>query len=309
METDKVSVEVPALEAGILTEIVASNGVTVAVGSLLGTIDNSNLTSRSEKYPPMPSAQKLINENSIDATLVIGTGKNQRIIKENVLTVLHNNINNKETSLSQDIKEAKSREERVRMTRLRKTISERLKMAQNTAAILTTFNEVDMTNIMSLRNKYKDIFKEKYGIRLGFMSFFVKAAVYSLKEWPSVNSEIDNDYFIYKNHYDIGVAVGTENGLVVPVVRDADILSFSEIEQCISNFGKKAHEGKLTIDDMTGGTFTISNGGVYGSLMSTPILNPPQSAILGMHKTISRPIVTSDGKIEARPIDVPSFII
>jgi 2-oxoglutarate dehydrogenase E2 component (dihydrolipoamide succinyltransferase) len=193
------------------------------------------------------------------------------------------------------------REERVRMTRLRRTIANRLKEAQNTAAMLTTFNEVDMTNVMALRAHHKDTFEKKHGVKLGFMSFFVKAAIVALKEIPAVNGEIDGDDVIYKNHYDIGVAVGTEQGLVVPVVRDADALSFADIEKKISELGMKARDGKLTIEDLTGGTFTISNGGVYGSLMSTPILNPPQSGILGMHKIQPRPMAVGD-KIEIRPM-------
>ena len=187
------------------------------------------------------------------------------------------------------------------MTRLRKRIAERLKQAQNNAAMLTTFNEVDMSRVMALRNSYKDVFEKKHGVRLGFMSFFVKAAIVALKDIPAVNAEIDGDDIVYKNHYDIGVAVGTEQGLVVPVVRDADRLGFAEIEQTIADFGKRARDGKLTIDELTGGTFTISNGGVYGSLMSTPILNPPQSGILGMHKTMNRPVAVGD-KIEIRPM-------
>ncbi|HEX6837502.1 MAG TPA: 2-oxoglutarate dehydrogenase complex dihydrolipoyllysine-residue succinyltransferase, partial [Polyangia bacterium] len=193
------------------------------------------------------------------------------------------------------------REERVRMTRLRKRIAERLKEAQNTAAMLTTFNEVDMTEAMAIRERYRDSFEKKYGVRLGYMSLFVKASIAALKELPAVNAEIDGDDIIYKNHYDIGVAVGTEQGLVVPVVRDADKLSFAEIEKTIADLGRRARDGKLSLEDLSGGTFTISNGGIYGSLMSTPILNPPQSAILGMHKIQKRPVVVGD-RIEARPM-------
>lgn len=187
------------------------------------------------------------------------------------------------------------------MSRLRKRIAERLKDAQNTAAILTTFNEVDMTRVIAVRERHRDAFEKKHGVKLGFMSFFVKAALSALKEIPAVNAEIDGDEIVYKNHYDIGVAVGTEQGLVVPVVRDADAMSFAEIEKTIAALGKKARDGKLSMEDLTGGTFTISNGGVYGSLMSTPIINPPQSAILGMHKTMQRPMVVGD-RIEARPM-------
>ncbi|MEX1203768.1 MAG: 2-oxoglutarate dehydrogenase complex dihydrolipoyllysine-residue succinyltransferase, partial [Dongiaceae bacterium] len=196
---------------------------------------------------------------------------------------------------------AAAREERVRMTRLRKRIAERLKLAQDTAAMLTTFNEVDMTNLMAARNRHKDAFENKHGVKLGIMSFFVKAAIVALKEFPAVNAEIDGEDIVYKNYYDIGVAVGTEQGLVVPVVRDADLLGFAGIEARIAELGRKARDGKLTMDDLTGGTFTISNGGVYGSLMSTPILNPPQSGILGMHKTMARPVAIGD-KVEIRPM-------
>ena len=188
------------------------------------------------------------------------------------------------------------------MTRLRKRISERLKEAQNTAAMLTTFNEVDMTNVMDLRKRFKDGFEKKHGVKLGFMSFFTKAAVTALRELPAVNAEINAGDIIYKNHYDIGIAVGTENGLVVPVVRDCDTLGFAEIEQSINDFGRRAREGRLTMDEMTGGTFTITNGGIFGSLLSTPILNTPQSGILGMHKIQMRPMVMADGSIEARPM-------
>ncbi|HXA70679.1 MAG TPA: 2-oxoglutarate dehydrogenase complex dihydrolipoyllysine-residue succinyltransferase, partial [Stellaceae bacterium] len=198
-------------------------------------------------------------------------------------------------------REVGPREERVRMTRLRRRIAERLKEAQNNAAMLTTFNEADMTAVMGLRERYRDSFEKKHGVRLGFMSFFIKACIVALKELPAVNAEIDGDDIIYKNHYDIGVAVGTEQGLVVPVLRDADQMSFAEIEKKIGELGRKARDGKLTIEDLSGGTFTISNGGIYGSLMSTPILNPPQSAILGMHKIQKRPVVLGD-KIEARPM-------
>jgi 2-oxoglutarate dehydrogenase E2 component (dihydrolipoamide succinyltransferase) len=193
------------------------------------------------------------------------------------------------------------REERVRMTALRKKIAERLKESQNTAAILTTFNEIDMSNVIKMRNQYKDQFEKKYGVKLGFMSFFVKASIAALKELPAVNAQIDGGDLVYKNYYDIGVAVGTEKGLVVPVVRDADLMGFADIEKKIGEFGKKAREGKLSMEELSGGTFTISNGGVYGSLLSTPIINPPQSGILGMHKTMDRPVAI-DGKVEIRPM-------
>jgi 2-oxoglutarate dehydrogenase E2 component (dihydrolipoamide succinyltransferase) len=246
-----------------------------------------------------PSAAKLMTENNL--TGVPGTGKDGRITKGDVLATLAAPVVTA-APVARAPRAQDPREQRVKMTRLRKRIAERLKEAQNTAAMLTTFNEVDMTALNAARALYKDGFEKKHGVKLGFMSFFVKACVTALKEWPAVNAEIDGDELVYKNFYDIGVAVGTPNGLVVPVVRDCDHLSFAEIEKTISDYGKKARDGKLSMDEMVGGTFTISNGGVYGSLMSTPILNPPQSAILGMHKTMLRPMAMPDGKIEARPM-------
>ena len=232
----------------------------------------------------------MVVENNLNANEIPGTGKDGRIIKGDVLNVLDSG------SVAHGV-----REERVKMTRLRKRIAERLKDSQNTAAMLTTFNEVDMTNIMQLRSKHQEAFTKKHNVKLGFMSFFVKAVVAALKEIPAVNAEIDGEDIIYKNHYDISIAVGTEQGLVVPIVRNADMLSFAEIEIEIANLAKKAREGKLTMQDLTGGTFTITNGGTYGSLLSTPIINPPQSGILGMHKTQDRAVVV-DGKIEIRPM-------
>lgn len=321
LETDKVTVEVNAPSAGTLSEIVVAVGATVEVGALLGAIDASGAPARTPAaaapspaaaapaqaaakggdFPPAPSAKKLIEENKLDAAAIAGSGKDGRVTKGDVIAALERPAALPPAAPSAP-RAAGPREERVRMTRLRKRIAERLKDAQNTAAILTTFNEVDMTTLMAVRNQYKDAFEKKHGVKLGFMSFFVKACVTALKEWPAVNGEIDGDDIVYKNYYDIGVAVGTPNGLVVPVVRDADSLSFADVEKTIAAYGKKARDGKLTIDEMTGGTFTVSNGGVYGSLMSTPILNPPQSAILGMHKTQLRPMVMPDGKIEARPM-------
>jgi 2-oxoglutarate dehydrogenase E2 component (dihydrolipoamide succinyltransferase) len=259
--------------------------------------------------------RKLIAENRLDPNRIPASGKNGRLTKEDVLRFL-------ETRGAPPQGEARpapapkpapaarpaprpvapaGREERVRMSRLRKRIAERLKEAQNTAAMLTTFNEVDMSQVMAARARFKDSFEKKHGVKLGFMSFFVKAAVLALKEIPAVNAEIDGDEVVYKNYYNIGVAVGTEQGLVVPVLREADGLSFAEIEAQIADFGRRARDGKLTLDELTGGTFTISNGGVYGSLMSTPILNPPQSGILGMHKIQDRPVAIS-GKLEIRPM-------
>jgi 2-oxoglutarate dehydrogenase E2 component (dihydrolipoamide succinyltransferase) len=268
--------------------------------------------------PLSPAVRKLIAENRLDASRIPASGKNGRLTKEDVLRFLQEGSTAAETSgASVKLYSAEkpapasarvthppvpgAREERVRMSRLRKRIAERLKEAQNTAAMLTTFNEVDMSQVLAVRSRYKESFEKKHGVKLGFMSFFVKAAVLALKEIPAVNAQIDGDDIIYKNHYDIGVAVGLEQGLVVPVVRDADQLSFAEIEARIADFGRRARDGKLTLEELEGGTFTISNGGVYGSLMSTPILNPPQSGILGMHKIEERPVVIA-GKIEIRPM-------
>jgi len=283
-------------------------------------LSNSNVTSEVMSPSPSlseviasPAASKMIREGNIDPSLVDGSGKSGRITKDDVMGHVnksigvdkdiaksnHSNtdINIASNSSNNDI----SRETRVKMSRLRQRIAERLKDAQNTAAILTTFNEIDMTNVMSLRSRVKEIFEKKHGSKLGFMSFFVKACVLALQELPDVNAEISGNEIIYKNYYDIGVAVGTKNGLVVPVVRGADKMSFAEIEDEIRNLAIKARDGKLSISDLNGGTFTISNGGVYGSLLSTPIINPPQSAILGMHNISKRPMVV-DGKIEIRPM-------
>src|SRR5579883_1983280 len=263
-----------------------------------------------------PAVRRLVEENKLDPGKIAATGKDGRLTKGDVLTYMERGAPTapaaaaKPAPASQPApapaaprapRELGAREERVRMTRLRRRIAERLKEAQNTAAMLTTFNEVDMTEVMALREQHRDSFEKKYGVKLGFMSFFVKACIIALKEIPAVNGEIDGDDLIYKNHYDIGVAVGTEQGLVVPVVRDADRLSFAEIEKKIADLGRRARDGKLALDELTGGTFTISNGGIYGSLMSTPILNPPQSGILGMHKIQKRPMVVGD-QIEIRPM-------
>jgi 2-oxoglutarate dehydrogenase E2 component (dihydrolipoamide succinyltransferase) len=262
----------------------------------------------------MPSAAKIIAENNLDAGAIAGSGKGGRILKEDAQAAASGGSKPAAAPASGSVIELpaftrpesgprpqKDREERVRMTKLRKTIATRLKQAQNNAAMLTTFNEVDMTALLALRNQYKDSFEKKHGVKLGFMSFFVKACIVALKELPAVNGEIDGDDLVYKNYYDIGVAVGTPTGLVVPVVRDADALSFAGVEKTIGELGRKARDGKLSMADLTGGTFTISNGGVYGSLMSTPILNPPQSGILGMHKIQERPMAVG-GKVEIRPM-------
>ena len=328
LETDKVTIEVPAPAAGVLSDISAKVGDTVGVGAILGAIGEGSGApakkpeAKAEAAAPSPTvapkpqagpapiqtksdvaspaASKLIAENNLSN--VSGTGKDGRVTKGDALNAIASPPPAAKAPAPRAPREEDPREERVKMTRLRKRIAERLKEAQNTAAMLTTFNEVDMTALNACRNQYKDAFEKKHGVKLGFMSFFVKACVTALKEWPAVNAEIDGDELVYKNFYDIGVAVGTPNGLVVPVVRDCDTLSFAEVEKTIGNYGKKARDGKLSMEDMTGGTFTISNGGVYGSLMSTPILNTPQSGILGMHKTSMRPMVMPDGKIEARPM-------
>ncbi|UEM04146.1 2-oxoglutarate dehydrogenase complex dihydrolipoyllysine-residue succinyltransferase [Skermanella rosea] len=262
-----------------------------------------------------PAVRKLIDDNKLKAADITATGKDGRLTKEDVLRYLESRPTQMpaapapapaakpapKPAVPAGPRARAAQEERVRMTRLRQRIAERLKEAQDTAAMLTTFNEVDMTNLLAVRNSYKDVFEKKHGVKLGFMSFFVKACITALQELPAVNAEIEGTDIIYKNYYDIGVAVGTPSGLVVPVVRDADKLNFAGVEKTIGALGKKARDGKLSMEELSGGTFTISNGGVYGSLMSTPIINPPQSAILGMHKTMERPMVVN-GKIEARPM-------
>jgi 2-oxoglutarate dehydrogenase E2 component (dihydrolipoamide succinyltransferase) len=326
LETDKVTLEVPAPASGTLSEILAEEGANVPVGAVLGTIADGlagTLThpaaiasgsplsriagegaERSEAGEGIaalersgPAVRKLIEETGLDATRIAATAPGGRISKADVLRARVPSVPAPPTPAPA----VGEREVRVRMSRLRRRIAERLKAAQNTAAMLTTFNEIDMSATIALRERYRDAFEKKHGVRLGFMSIFVKAAIVALKELPAVNAEIDGDDIVYKNHYDIGVAVGTEQGLVVPVVRDADRLSFAEIEKTIAEYGRKAREGKLTIEELSGGTFTISNGGIYGSLMSTPILNPPQSGILGMHKIERRPVALGD-KVEIRPM-------
>jgi 2-oxoglutarate dehydrogenase E2 component (dihydrolipoamide succinyltransferase) len=335
LETDKVTIEVPSPSAGTLGEIVAKDGETVAVGALLGQITEGAAGAKpsaakpaeaaparpaaaapaAPKSPPSdapqaPSVRKLSAESGIDASTVPGSGKDGRVTKGDMLAAIEKAAA-APTAVSQPAAAIQvrapspaddaAREERVKMTRLRQTIARRLKDVQNTAAMLTTFNEVDMSNLMALRSHYKDAFEKKHGVKLGFMGFFTKACVQALKEIPAVNAEIDGTDLIYKNYYHVGVAVGTDKGLVVPVVRDCDTKSIAEIEKSIGDFGRKARDGQLKIEDMQGGTFTISNGGVYGSLMSTPILNAPQSGILGMHKIQERPVAIG-GKIEVRPM-------
>lgn len=317
LETEKVNLEVNAAAEGILGKILKKDGETVFVGEVVGKIEagavaaplekstseKNDSTSQSDnslskKVEPAqmmpPSVQKIVNENNLNPALIAGTGKDGRITKGDALASMIST-----TSASTQASSGDKPVERIKMSRLRQTIAKRLKDSQNTAAILTTFNEIDMTNVINLRQKYREEFEKKHSIKLGFMSFFLKAAVEALKAIPSVNAEIDGDDIVYKNYYDIGVAVGTEQGLVVPVIRNSDRLTFSGIETEIANFGKKAREGKLSMADLSGGTFTISNGGVYGSLLSTPIINPPQSGILGLHKTEARPVAI-DGKVEIR---------
>ena len=331
LETDKVTLEVNAPSAGVLAEIIAKDGETVAPGALLGQITAGAASAAAAapaaksaepakpasapaaaapaaaksatSMPPAPSAAKVAADNSVDVSGVAGSGKRGQVLKGDVLAAIATPapaaapVVMRAPSGADD----QSREERVRMTKLRQTIARRLKEAQNTAAMLTTFNEVDMSAVMHLRSQYKDQFEKRHGVKLGFMGFFARACVAALKEIPAVNAEIDGADLIYKNYYHIGIAVGTEKGLVVPVVRDCDRKSLAEIEKTITDLGKRAREGALKIEEMQGGTFTITNGGVYGSLMSTPILNAPQSGILGMHKIQERPVAVG-GKIEVRPM-------
>ena len=331
LETDKVSLEVVAPADGVLASISAEEGATVVPGTVLGVVTAGGAATAAPAAPaaapapkaaepapapapaaaaPAPAAAAPVSpaparvaaENNLDLSKVAGTGKDGRVTKGDALAALEARANAPAPVAAPAAPRAiHEREERVKMTRLRQTIARRLKEAQNNAAMLTTFNEVDMTAVMALRGQYKDIFEKKHGVKLGFMSFFTKAVVAALKAVPDVNAEIDGTDIVYKNHYDIGVAVGTDKGLVVPVVRDADVLSLAEIEKGIGALGKKARDGQLAIEDMQGGTFTITNGGIYGSLMSTPILNAPQSGILGMHAIKERAMVVN-GKIEIRPM-------
>jgi 2-oxoglutarate dehydrogenase E2 component (dihydrolipoamide succinyltransferase) len=340
LETDKVTIEVPAPAAGVLTDVAVKDGDTVAVGALLGAIKEGAGAAPTKapaqpaaaapqaapppappkpaaapkapgaEMPLAPSVRKIAAETGMDAAAVPGTGKDGRVTKGDMLAAIERAaaqptpvsapaaaIQARAPSPPDDA----AREERVRMTRLRQTIARRLKDAQNTAAMLTTFNEVDMTQVMALRGQYRDLFEKKHGVKLGFMGFFVRACVQALKEIPAVNAEIDGTDIIYKNYYHIGIAVGAERGLVVPVVRDCDMKSLAEIEKTIADFGRRARDGALKIEELQGGTFTITNGGIYGSLMSTPILNAPQSGILGMHKIQDRPMAVA-GKVEIRPM-------
>lgn len=324
LETEKVTLEVNATAEGVLESIDVPEEAAVTIGQVVGKIKAgatpavSAPSSQTEPATPIapktsvesgkkvdpattmpPSVQKLVTENNLNPANIPGTGKDGRINKGDVLNSLDKTG---AQAISAPALENTDRQiERVRMSRLRKTIAQRLKDSQNTAAILSTFNEIDMSNVIALRKKHRDTFQEKHGVKLGFMSFFVKAVVNALREVPSVNAEMQGDDIIYKYYYDIGVAVGTEQGLVVPVVRNADKMSFSEIEKEIVSLAVKARDGKLSMSDLTGGTFSVTNGGVYGSLLSTPIINPPQTGIIGLHNTQERPVAI-DGKIEIRPM-------
>ena len=363
LETDKVTVEVPAPAAGVLSNIAVAQGSTVSIGAVIGALSEgaaapakpqaapaavaepapapvvvpaaqAHATPEQGQMPPSPAARKHMAEVGIEASDVAGSGRRGQILKEDITTAVKRMMVaqpaaedvdptpppappapaavvaapraavapgvTRELRIPSSVSET-GREERVRMTRLRQTIALRLKEAQNTAAMLTTFNDVDMSAVMAMRTQYKDLFEKRHGVKLGFMGFFVKACIQALREIPAVNAEIDGDELVYKNYYHIGVAVGTERGLVVPVLREADRMSIAEIEGSIADFGKRAREGKLSIADMQGGTFTISNGGVYGSMLSTPILNAPQSGILGMHRIEERPVV-KNGQIVAKPM-------
>jgi 2-oxoglutarate dehydrogenase E2 component (dihydrolipoamide succinyltransferase) len=325
LETDKVTVEVPAPAAGSIESITVKAGATVQVGAILGAIAEGKAGTAAPApkaeapkpapapaaapaapvapkadAPAMPAARRIAEESGLSTASVAGTGRDGRVTKGDMLGALEARASSPAAAPAGPRSHAE-REEKVAMTRLRKTIALRLKESQNTAAQLTTFNEVDMTRVMALRSEYKDSFEKRHGVRLGFMGFFAKACVAALKELPNVNAEIEGDNIIYKNYYDIGVAVSTDRGLVVPVVRDADQLSLAGIEKAVMDFGLRARDNKLKLEELQGGTFSITNGGVFGSLMSTPILNSPQSGILGMHKIQPRPMAI-DGKIEIRPM-------
>ena len=341
LETDKVTLEVNAPSSGVLSEIAAETGQTVAIGALLGQLSAGAATpaatsvpaaaakaalapAAATPMPPAPAAAKLAAEDKIDLASVAGSGKRGQVLKGDVLAAVASARAPSPVVAPAPLQapalapipasapapmpaartiapDDSAREERVRMTKLRQTIARRLKDAQNTAAMLTTFNEVDMSEVMALRARYKDAFEKKHGAKLGFMGFFVKTCVQALKEVPAVNAEIDGADLVYKNYYHIGIAVGTDKGLIVPVVRDADRLSIAEIEKAIADLGKRARDGQLRLEELQGGTFTVTNGGIYGSLMSTPILNAPQSGIMGMHKIQDRPVAVS-GKVEIRPM-------
>lgn len=327
LETDKVTVEIPAPQAGVLSDLQFAEGDNVEVGALLGRIVEGSgaaaapaakaaapaaptpspnkpapaPASRSPLSAAGPAAKKAAADLGVAADAIQPSGRDGRATKADVHAAAAAPAS--APAIQAPAADGGSRsEERVRMSRLRKRIAERLKEAQNTAAMLTTFNEVDMTAVLAIRKEFQESFEKRHGVRLGFMSFFAKASIAALREIPAVNAEIDGDEIVYKNYYDIGVAVGTPSGLVVPVIRNAEAMTFADVEKTIGDFGRRARDGKLKLDELSGGTFTISNGGVYGSLMSTPILNPPQSAILGLHKIQQRPMVMPDGSIQARPM-------
>ncbi|MEP2102448.1 MAG: 2-oxoglutarate dehydrogenase complex dihydrolipoyllysine-residue succinyltransferase [Parasphingorhabdus sp.] len=334
LETDKVALEVPAPEAGTLGEHLVAVGDTVEVGAIIAKIEaGGGAAASTAKAAPVPAAataesaanddttssitlspavRRLVLEHGVDPSKIKGTGKDGRLTKDDVEQYVKTGAEaplvEKGTAKGAEVPTAAPaaggtrNEERVRMTRLRQTVAKRLKEAQDTAALLTTFNDVDMTAVMETRKKYKELFAKKHGVKLGFMGFFAKAACLALKEVPSVNAQIDGDEIVYHDYVDISVAVSAPNGLVVPVIRNAEAMSFADVENTIGDFGKRAKDGTLTMADMKGGTFTISNGGVFGSLMSTPIINPPQSAVLGLHRIEQRPVVMPDGSIEARPM-------
>jgi 2-oxoglutarate dehydrogenase E2 component (dihydrolipoamide succinyltransferase) len=329
LETDKVTLEVNAPESGVLSEIAAETGQTVAIGALLGHLaagagaaaappapaaKPAPAPAAATAMPPSPAAAKIAAEDKIDLVSIAGSGKRGQVLKGDVLAAIAGARAPAPVEAPAPIPapapapapaarapDEGAREERVRMTKLRQTIARRLKDAQNTAAMLTTFNEVDMSEVIGLRARYREAFEKKHGAKLGFMGFFVKACVQALKEIPAVNAEIDGADLVYKNYYHVGIAVGTDKGLIVPVVRDADKLGIAEIEKAIAALGRRARDGQLTLEELQGGTFTITNGGIYGSLMSTPILNAPQSGILGMHKIQDRPVAVG-GKVEIRPM-------
>ncbi len=323
LETDKVTVEVPSTVSGILSEIIAKEGDTVGLDAILGIVSEEefvktkneksikNMVQENDKkikdIENAPSAKKLMKENEINQQTLVGTGRDGRIMKEDVLNILNtemtkDDLANKTSEIVQNAKENnKEQIERIKMSRLRMTIAKRLKEAQNTAAMLTTYNEIDMSSVMEIRSKYKEVFEKKHQVKLGFMSFFVKACCHALREVPEVNAQIDGDDLVFHRYINMGVAVGTPTGLVVPIVKNADSMGFADVEKTIGELGKKAREGKLSIEDMQSGTFTISNGGVYGSLMSSPILNYPQSGILGMHKIQERPVAIN-GNVIIKPM-------
>ena len=324
LETDKVVLEIPAPQDGVLAEIKHPDGAVVKSGEIVAVIDTSGAVAANQTETPAvqnapasvskvtgtttaanaelsPAVRKLVAEHQVDPQQISGTGKGGRVTKGDVLRHLEQQPESGGDGCTTIHIDQDRGEQRVAMTRLRKRIAERLVEAQHSAAMLTTFNEVNMQPVMNMRSRYQEVFQKKYGIKLGFMSFFIKAAVEALKQYPAVNASIDGTDIVYHNYFDVGVAVSTPRGLVVPILRNADVVSFAELEQAVADYATRARDGKLTMEELSGGTFTITNGGVFGSLLSTPILNPPQSAILGMHKIAERPIV-EDGVIVVRPM-------